>query len=158
MPNAPLIEPSEPASSGPLQLRPAAQSTAPVQRVQKLHLLLGQMATRSFGNEVASAAVLPLRTDAQTWHELLAIQQAVWQRLQAQQTDWLQGCSQLAREYSQLRQANTVSKFMEQEYNVAAQFGALLSNQATALIGLLENIQVDYSYWISQKLTPPEAD
>jgi hypothetical protein len=157
MPNAPLIEPSEPASSGPLQVMPQTKPAMPLQRVQKLHLLLGQMASRSLGNEIASATVLPLRADAGTWQELLAIQQAVWQRLQSQQTDWLQGCTGLAREYGQLRQANTVSKFMEQEYNAVAQFSALLSNQATALIGLMENIQVDYSYWISQKLAPPEA-
>ena len=70
---------------------------------------------------------------------------------------WVDGCTGLVKEYGQLRQANTASKFMEQEYNVAARFSALLASQATGLIGPLENIQVDFSYWISQKQAPPEA-
>ncbi len=97
------------------------------------------------------ACMLPVRTDAQTWEELLSMQAAVWQRLQQQQADWVAGCQALVHDYAQLKQANTLSKFVEQEYNAMAQLGALISAQAASLGGLMENLQVDLGYWVTQK-------
>jgi hypothetical protein len=50
------------------------------------------------------------------------------------------------------RGANTMSKLVERESNIGVQFGQLLGAQLTDLVGLQENIEVDYSYWINGKL------
>lgn len=124
---------------------------APLLRAQKMHWMLGQLMTTSVGNQVSTAALLPHLWGIDAWHELLAIQQAVLKRCQQQQQDWVDGCAGVAQEYGQLKLANTLSKFIEQEYNVVAQFNALVVKQAASWAGLLENIQVDYAYWIAQK-------
>ena len=124
---------------------------APILRAQKMGLMMGQLITRSLSNQAASATVLPTRLDADTLREVALIQQAVFKRVQQQQKDWLEGCQGIAQEYSQLKLANTMSKFVEQEYNIVAQMGALVSSQTASWVGLMENIQVDYAYWISQK-------
>ena len=123
----------------------------PWQRAQKMQMLLGQLAMRGLDNEMTSATTLPQRLDLSTWSELAALQMAVWQRMQQQQMDWMRGCASLFNEYNQLGAANTLSKLFEQEYNVFAQFGTLLADQASSFMSLLENTQVDYAYWISQK-------
>ncbi len=53
----------------------------------------------------------------------------------------------------QIKGANTMSKLAEREGNIVAQVTQILSSQATDLVGLQENIDVDYSYWINQKLS-----
>ena len=63
----------------------------------------------------------------------------------------LKSPTELAEDYSQLRQSNTLSKYVEREYNLVAQWGALLSDQAAQMAGLMENIQVDYGYWLAQQ-------
>lgn len=131
---------------------------APVAHAQKLHHLLSQVALRSFHNHLSMACMLPMRTDVQTWEELLSMQAAVWKRLQQQQTDWVTGCHELVQDYAQLKQANTLSKFVEQEYNAIAQLGALISAQVASLGGLMENLQVDLGYWVAQKQTETQAD
>jgi len=133
------------------KLHPATLSPAPLLRAQKLHLMLAQFAARGIGHGAATAAVLPLRLDAESWKELQAMQQSVLQRWQQQQQGWLDGFAALAQEYGQSRQANTLSKYVEQEYNLVAQFGALVADQAAKMAGLLENIQVDYGYWMAQQ-------
>ncbi len=131
-------------------IHPPRLAQTRVARAQKLNLLLAQLAMRGLGNGATSAAVLPLHMDAQAWQQLAAMQLAVLQRLQQQHKGWLEGMAALAREYEQVRQANTLSKFVEQEYNLVAQFGALLADQASQFAGLLENTQVDYGYWVAQ--------
>lgn len=129
----------------------AAVSPAPLLRVQKLHLMLAQFAARGIGQGAAMATVMPLLFDANDWRELQAMNQSVVQRFRQQQQGWLDGFAALAQEYSQSRQANTLSKYVEQEYDLVAQFGALVADQTAQLAGLLENIQVDYGYWMAQQ-------
>ncbi|MGC4061566.1 MAG: hypothetical protein QM749_12260 [Aquabacterium sp.] len=145
--------PSTPQTSSPTPPEVVAPitPTAPLMRAQKMNMMMGQLMARSMSNQVSSAVVLPTSLDPDTWSELSMIQQAVVRRLQQQQKDWVQGCESIALEYSQLKLANTMSKFVEQEYNIVAQFGTLLSSQAASWFSLMENIQVDYAYWLSQK-------
>jgi hypothetical protein len=124
---------------------------APMMRAQKMGMMMGTLMTRSLNNQAASATVLPTQMDADTLREVSMIQQAIVKRVQQQQQDWMAGCQGIMQEYSQLKLANTMSKFVEQEYNILAQFGALVSSQTASWVGLMENIQVDYAYWISQK-------
>lgn len=147
-----LLPPTPQTSSpAPAEVTAPITPTAPLLRAQKMNMMVGQLLARSVSNQVSTAVVLPTSLDPDTWSELSMIQQAVLRRIQQQQKDWLQGCENIAQEYSQLKLANTMSKFVEQEYNIVAQFGTLVSNQAASWFSLMENIQVDYAYWISQK-------
>lgn len=140
----------------------AASATAPAtlhhaaMHGQKAQLLLQQMLARGMANQVATATVLPMQFDADTWNELVSMQRAVADRLSQQQRDWAQGLTEIVQDYSRLRLANTLSKFIEQEYNLGAQLGALMTSQVSQFVDLLENVQVDYGYWIAQKQPKPD--
>lgn len=125
--------------------------SAPLLRAQKMQMLAGQLVGTSLRNEVGTATLLPMSLDASLWQELLDIQHAILERVAQQQQNWWDGCKDVYAEYSQLKMANTLSKFVEQEYNVVAQFNALVANQAASWAGLMENIHVDYAYWLTQK-------
>ena len=45
-----------------------------------------------------------------------------------------------------------MSKLVEQEFNLVGQLVQLLSNQATNLATLQENVEVDYGYWVHEKI------
>lgn len=147
----PTIKPTVPAAPSAATAAPLSPLHAPLVHAQKMNALLGQVAARSLGTQVAMAWTLPWHMDAQTWQELQAMQAAVWKRLEQQQAEWVKGCQLLMQDYAQLKQANTLSKVVDQEYDFVSQFGALLSSQAAALAGLVENIQVDLGYWVAQK-------
>ena len=75
-----------------------------------------------------------------------------WQRLFTLQKGWERDWKDWVLS-DQIKGANTISKLAEREGNIVAQFVQLLGAQGTDLIGLLENIQVDYSYWVHEKLS-----
>jgi hypothetical protein len=129
-----------------------AATPPPVQHLQSLQILMGQWMARSSGNAANTAALLPHVWSTDLWQEMGQMQAAILRRLQLQQQAWVAGCTGLATEYQEGKRANTMSKLVEQQCNLVAQFGQLLSQQATSLVGLQENIEVDYGYWVSQKL------
>lgn len=147
----PTIKPTVPAAPAAANAAPLSPLHAPLVHAQKMNALLGQVAMRSAGTQMALACTLPWHLDSQTWQELQAMQAAVWKRLEQQQAEWVKGCQLLMQDYAQLKQANTLSKVVDQEYDFFSQFGALLTSQASAMAGLIENIQVDLGYWVSQK-------
>lgn len=126
---------------------------APLEHAQAMGKFFGEWASRACSNGVKTAAVFPLGLHADTLNELYSMNQAVLQRLQQQQKQWLTGCAGLVRDYAQLKHANTLSKLVSQQCNLVAQFGQLLNSQASAMMLLQENIEVDYGYWVSQKLS-----
>lgn len=124
----------------------------PLLRAQHAQRLLAQLAWRGAGVHAAAAATLPwAATDLGTWHELWALQAAVAERLLQQQRDWAEGCLALLQDYAQLGRANTVAKVMDQEFDIAARFGALAKDQAAELVELLENAQVNWGWWIARR-------
>lgn len=143
-----VLPPSEPRKPA----RPSALPTwsTPPLRAQKLGLMLGELTANAMSNE-AGTAVLPWHMNMQDWKELMDIQQAILTRCGQQYNEWVEGLSQIAADYNQIKAANTVSKYAEQEFNVGAQFQALVSAQMTNWVGLVENIHVDYAYWLAQK-------
>ncbi len=118
----------------------------------KAGTLRGNWATRSFSNARATAELFAHGIDIETLEELSDLQQAAWQRLWALQSGWLQGWKSWLRYADQIKGANTMAKLVERDGNITAQFTQLLGNQVTDLVGLAENIQVDYAYWINEKL------
>ncbi|GAA4349412.1 hypothetical protein GCM10023165_36110 [Variovorax defluvii] len=138
----------------PSRVATIALSPAPLVRMQKLHLMLAQLGARGAGTAWAMATTLPMRLEPQDLVELSAMQQAVMERLRKQHNSWIEGLTVLMHESAEQRHANTLSKYVEREYNLVAQFGALLADQASQMAGLMETIQVNLGYWVAQKQEP----
>jgi len=147
------IVPQAPATQAPL---PPLMSTPAgiAQQALKTHLLLGDWVARTTHNWLHTAQLFSLKSDASTWGELLHLHEAFTQRLLQQNQAWLQGCAAWAQQREQLKAANTLSKRVEQEFNLIGQLGQLASDQMTNFSALLENAQVSYAYWLHEKLDP----
>jgi hypothetical protein len=117
-----------------------------------LHTLLSGWLTRATSSGIAAAKLIPHGAHPQTWVELLQLQQAVLQQLQQQQKDWWQGWAAWTQEAAQLKRVNTMSKLVEQEFNLMAQLVLLLGEQTTNWVTLQENIEINYGYWVSEEL------
>ena len=122
-------------------------------RAMRAVALHNDWAARAMGNASATAQVFALGIDAESMGELLQMQQAAWRRLMDLQSGWMQEWKLWIAYADQIKGANTMSKLAERENNIVAQLTQILGNQATDLVGLQENIHVDYSYWINQKLS-----
>jgi hypothetical protein len=71
-----------------------------------------------------------------------------------QQQDWLRGWAVWNQERASMNGANTISRLVEQEFNLVAQIGQLFLNQTTNLVALQENVEVAHAYWLNEKLGP----
>ena len=142
-----IDKPGVPALREPRAIAPLAVS-------MKAGTLAQRQASRMLHNSVLSAGLGSRFGDPQVWSEWLQLQAAVMQRLHQQNLDWRQGCAILAEDYALIRHANTMSKMAEKQGNFFSQWTLLLTNQATSLFELMENIHVDYGYWASQKVNP----
>jgi hypothetical protein len=135
-----------------------AAAIAPVAALHHTHSLFKLLAESAARSGTAGSVLLPLLASPQTGAELLEMQAAVLERLLALQQAWWQGWTGWLEEFGQLRRADTLSDYMEQQYNLCAQAGGLLKDQFTDVVGLQENVQVDCGYWAAQKLRqPPRA-
>lgn len=128
-----------------------SKALAPLAVSMKANSLAQRQAARMLHNSMLSAGLASRFGDPQVWSEWLQLQAAVMQRLHQQNQDWRQGCAILAEDYALIRHANTMSKMAEKQGNFFSQWTLLLTNQATSLFELMENIHVDYGYWASQK-------
>jgi hypothetical protein len=144
-----LIDHASPADS---TLNTWGGPRSPLWSVQQLSLLMGNYTTRHCHNSI-TATVSP-KWDLYSWSGLIAMQQATIDRLMQQQLNGWNGFMQLMQERKQLKQANTLSKWFEQEYNWFANISALMASQTTNLVNLMENIQFDYGYWMAQRNDP----
>jgi len=118
--------------------------------------VMGNWAARAAGTGFATAALLPWRIDPQSWPriwpELWQMQQAVWRRQSQLQDSWMQGWIAWTNEFTQFRGANTMAKLVEQEFDLVAQLQELVSGQTTDVVSLLENLEINYAFWVSEKL------
>lgn len=132
-------------AQSPLPLVPAA-------RAWSLQSLAGHLLVSQSTQAAQAAAALPaMALDGAAATEGAAMTHAIakqWMSLHAQ---WVEGVAELAQEMGQFRHANTMSKYVDQEVNLVQQSLALVSNQATATVRLLENIQVNLAWWLSQR-------
>lgn len=75
---------------------------------------------------------------------------------------WLeQGTSGMADwvdELGQYRRADTISKALDQEFNLLQQLAALAASQATAALQLMENVQVSAAWWLVRRSDAVAAD
>ncbi len=125
------------------------QAAALPNHVPRHGQLLGNLASRHQHNLTASLALLPALLHTDTWLGLAQLQTASLQKLLAQQDSWLAQWQGWLHSASQLGQANTVSKLMEQEMNLTLRAVQILGQQAVDLASLQENLEVNYGYWAS---------
>lgn len=133
---------------------PQFAGLAPLARVGKLSLMMTQFAVRGIGHGAVGAAVVPMRFDHEVFNDLLAMQGAILQRCVEEQQGWFDGLAAIAECYTQSRRANTLSKAFEQEYDIMSRLGALMADRSASWLDLLENIQVDYAYWVTELARP----
>lgn len=133
----------------------AQVALSPLLRLANYQQLLGNALTRQLLNcqGLWSLALQPARQSS-ALSESLAMQGAILQRLAAQQSQWQQGFEDLAQLVGGIRDVNTMSKLMEQEFNVLARLGALLNSQATATMELMESMQIGYGYLLARQEQP----
>jgi hypothetical protein len=143
-----IDKPGQPATHAVV----AAGAAAPLAHAVTTQRLTQKQAVHAAQNGALSMMLMTRFWDPTVWSEWTQLQAAVWQRLQKQNQDWRQGCEILVQDYAQLKQANTMSKLLEKQCNLMTQSAQLLTNQSTNFVALLENIDVDYGYWASQKL------
>lgn len=134
---------------------PETQAALPqplfIDYLQKRNSLLSRHLAQTAFNGWTAAARLSFSTRPKTWQELLELQQAVAQQVQQLHQGWMQGWAGWLGEFDQLKRVNTMSKLVEQEFNLAAQCLLLLQGQATDWTNLLENVEVNYGYWLSEQ-------
>lgn len=112
-----------------------------------MHQLLaqGQMAARV--GQAWPALVADPVTTGQAWAFGCAVAEQ-WRR-------WLeQGSSGLADwidELGQYRRADSLSKALDQEFNLLLQAGTLATSQATAALQLVENVQIGAAWWLTRR-------
>lgn len=135
----------------------AASAATHVEHARTAQRLTQKYAASMINNGALSLALATRLWDPAVWNESMQLSAAVGQRLHQQGLNWRKGCTILLEDYGQLRQANTMSKLVEKQCNLTMQFSQLLSSQATDFLGLLENIDVDYGYWASQKTSAPSG-
>jgi hypothetical protein len=134
-----------------------AMHAATLQHAIKVPALLGGWAERAGTSSMDTARLFAFGMNLQTWGELIEMHQAVVQRLMLQQQALLQGMAAWNRERAEIKAANTVTKVVEQEFNLIGQISVLLSDQMTNFVALQENIGISYAFWLNQKLGPLSA-
>jgi hypothetical protein len=118
--------------------------------------VMGDWAARAAGTGLAATVLLPWRIEPQSWpqiwHELWQMQHAVWQRQAQLQDNWLQNWIAWSNAFTEVRGANTMTKLVARELDLVAQWQELVSNQTTDVVSLLENLEINYAYWVNEKL------
>jgi hypothetical protein len=123
----------------------------PTARGLALQSVLTRVASGQPAQALRATLALPgMALDPGVLREGMALAQAASQQWLSLQGQWLEGLSELAAEMGEFRQANTVSKYVDQEMNLVQQTMALLGAQTTATVRLAENIQNNVAWWVSQ--------
>jgi hypothetical protein len=127
-----------------------------LERTQKMNMILFKQALYFIENSRGTSLTAKILLDGETFREFLSLQNAVISRALKQQESLIDGFMDVIGKYKGMKNVNTLSKYVEQEYDIVSQCGNLINKQVTGWTGLLENIQVDYAYWLSQKKEKPE--
>ncbi|KMO29127.1 hypothetical protein VQ03_29510 [Methylobacterium tarhaniae] len=137
----------------PAPVAAAATVGAPLRRT----VLVSELATRSAANAVGTAQLLAANPDSRIIDELCEMQGAFAKQLWKIDQDWRAGLMRIYEGSLSLRRANTVSKVVEQDFNLIGQYGDLVTNCMTSVATLVENTNVGYSYWLAKKIEAAKA-
>jgi hypothetical protein len=127
-------------------------SARPALRAGEMSALLMHQALVQGQTAARVAQAWPaLASDPVTAGEAWAMGWAVaeqWRRWLEQGTsglaDWLD-------EMGQYRRADTLSKALDQEFNLLQQVAALATTQATSALQLIENLQIGTAWWLTRR-------
>jgi len=145
---ASLPDPAHPRRT-PLSFVPVARAMA------SLQLLKHQGASRPEQAMTAALALPTVMFSEEAAREATALGAAVYQQLLGLCADWVDGLTELGQDMGTLRQVNTVTKYVDEETNLALRGVALMNAQATAAARLMENVQVNVAWLIGRHATPP---
>jgi hypothetical protein len=134
-------------------VRPASvQPTTPSKALPMRHVpALTNAQSRALHNWQAAWRLAPLGAAPATWLSLLALQQASVQKLLEQQNACLNDWREWWSTAQQLPRANTLSKLLEQEVDLALRVVQICGNQAVNWASLQENLEVNYGHWANQQ-------
>ncbi|MFN9708275.1 MAG: hypothetical protein ACK53K_07185 [Burkholderiales bacterium] len=107
--------------------------------------------SRAWHNLQAAWRLVPVSAAPATWISLVTLQQASAQKLLEQQHEWMNDWRDWWNTAQQLPRANTVSKLLEQEFDLALRMVQIYSNQAVNWANLQENFEVNYGHWANQQ-------
>lgn len=140
---------ARPPAGVPDQPHPAQ---IPLRHLSALHGALGDMGARQVHlcHGLLASLLKPV-PDASVLLDLMQMQQVVLQRLSTLQNQFMADLGDLMAGAATVGRANTVSKLMDQEYDLVARFNALVVAQFTALLELTENVQVNAGYLLTRK-------
>lgn len=122
-----------------------------VLRTNKVVKMFQRQMSAMISNRADETVLFSISFDNEIFLERLQFQQAVFNRIFENQKSWFTGIAGIIQEYMGLKEANTLSKHVEQECNIIGQWSALITRQVASWTEMLENFQTDYDYWISQK-------
>ncbi len=114
--------------------------------------LTAERATRMLETMTTTAEVFSTGIDAKSMGELLEMRRAIEQRCLNLQKSWFDSWRQWALYSAGVTNANTLSKLSEREINISLQAGQIVQQQVTGVLTLLENIEIEYAYWLQNKL------
>ncbi|MCB1908531.1 MAG: hypothetical protein KDH15_14270 [Rhodocyclaceae bacterium] len=124
----------------------------PMKHASTFHELIGRAAQRQFEVQRALVtAMLSPRPDYSLVAETIKMQQAAMTRLATVQTESIRKFAELTASAASIDKANTLSKLMDQEYDLVSGFGAILAEQITAMVELMESLQIGYGYLVARR-------
>lgn len=148
---------AETTASVAVVIAPAAQQpkprthAPPVDHALKAYALQRDRMVRAASAMAASARLFSGGMDAGAWDELWEMGAEAHRRMAQLQNDAVQDWFAWFRYADQIEGANTMSKLAEREYNVLAQATQLMGEHSTAVMSLMENIEVGFLYWLHEK-------
>lgn len=130
-----------------------AQASAKPQTTPLRHLpALSNAHSRAWHNLQAAWSLVPFCAAPSTWMSLAPLQQASTQKLLEQQKAWLSDWQDWWNTAQQLPRANTLSKLLEQEFDLALRVVQICGNHAVNGANLQENLEVNYGHWANQQV------
>lgn len=131
------------------------RSEAQAQVLSMRHVpALANAQSRAWHNWQAGWRLVPFGAVPALWTSFAALQQAFVQKVLEQQNDCLKDWCGWWETVQQLPRANTLSKLLEQECDLALRAVQICGDHAVNWAGLQENLEVNYGHWASQQGIP----
>jgi hypothetical protein len=128
------------------------RAAAPIQHASSNARVQTDRAARAVSTAIGTARLAATGLDAATLDELLAFRDAVLARYRTLGTAWSNDWANWYDYVSNIKGTNTMSKLAEKESNILCQFAQMIGTHMRDLVTLQENVEVNYAYWLTQKL------
>lgn len=122
------------------------------------HRLNTEQVGRVMKTAELTAKVAASGPKTERFFEAMELASASAQRFQAMQAGWLSAWGDWLGYASTLEGADTVPKYMERVGNIGLRAQAQVAQQMNDTANLMENMSVNYAYWLAQQVEAPEED